>query len=129
MQNQDGWYIARDGQQVGPITEREMREFLRRGHLKSDDCVWRPGFDNWQRASDVGDLHVLRSPRKARAPAGIERTVQLGDVVPSADRSFQFQTEPPPVNRRARFGPLLQPLQYLSSALLLALRSHLRQAH
>jgi hypothetical protein len=56
MQDHDGWYIARDNQQIGPITAREMQEFIRRGHLKLNDHIWRPGFDNWRRASDVPGL-------------------------------------------------------------------------
>ena len=53
MQNHDDWYIARDEQQVGPLTGREMHEFVWRGHLRPDDLVWRSGFDDWQLAADL----------------------------------------------------------------------------
>jgi hypothetical protein len=53
MQDRDDWYIARDGQQAGPLTDRVMQEFVRGGYLNSEDLLWRPGFENWQRAGDI----------------------------------------------------------------------------
>lgn len=47
------WYIARDGQQHGPISETEMRLFVDNGHLKSTDLLWRPGFPDWRPAHTV----------------------------------------------------------------------------
>ncbi len=47
------WYIARDGQQHGPISETEMRLFVDNGHLKPTDLLWRPGFADWRAASEV----------------------------------------------------------------------------
>jgi hypothetical protein len=41
------WYIARDGNSHGPITEAEFAEFLRRGHLLPSDYVWCDGWDDW----------------------------------------------------------------------------------
>ena len=63
MQHQDNWYILRDAEQGGPLTDREMQEFVRAGHLHSEDLIWRPGFDNWQRAGDISVfLQLLPSP-------------------------------------------------------------------
>lgn len=41
------WYIARDGKQYGPLSDAEMGLFMRGGHLKPADLVWRPGFSDW----------------------------------------------------------------------------------
>ena len=63
MQDQDGWYIARNDEQAGPVSGREMQEFIRLGYLKSEDLIWRPGFDNRQRAGDISVfLQLLPSP-------------------------------------------------------------------
>jgi hypothetical protein len=63
MQNQGDWYIARNGEQGGPLTDREMQEFVRAGHLHSEDLIWRPGFDSWQRAGDISVfLQLLPNP-------------------------------------------------------------------
>lgn len=47
------WYIARDGQQHGPISDTEMRLFVENGHLRPADLLWRPGFADWRPASAV----------------------------------------------------------------------------
>jgi hypothetical protein len=82
MQNQDDWYIARDGEQGGPLTDREMQEFVRAGHLHSEDLIWRPGFDNWQRAGDISVfLQLLPSPPGEADPKllkTLERTEDSG---------------------------------------------------
>mgnify|MGYP002083340415 CR=1 FL=1 len=47
------WYIARDGQQHGPLTDVEMRLFVDGGHLRPTDLLWRPGFSDWRPAPQV----------------------------------------------------------------------------
>lgn len=55
------WYIAREGQQHGPLSDAEMRLFVDSGHLKSTDLVWNQEMTEWQPASTV-------FPPKAAAP-------------------------------------------------------------
>jgi hypothetical protein len=45
------WYIARDGQQFGPVSELEFGRLVESGHLKATDLVWREGFSEWRSAS------------------------------------------------------------------------------
>ncbi len=47
------WYIARDGNQHGPLTELEMKLFVDGGHLRPTDLIWRPGFEDWRPAQTV----------------------------------------------------------------------------
>ena len=47
------WYIARDGQQHGPLSQAELDKFVEFGHLKPTDLLWRAGFPDWRVASDV----------------------------------------------------------------------------
>jgi hypothetical protein len=68
MQDRDDWYIARDGRQVGPLSDRGMQVFARRGHLNSEDLVWRPGFDDWRRADDTVFLKLKPSPPEEEEP-------------------------------------------------------------
>src|SRR5262245_21320048 len=42
--SQTQWYIARDGQQFGPLSEAEMARFIELGHLQPSDLLWREGF-------------------------------------------------------------------------------------
>lgn len=41
------WFITRDGQQHGPITELEFRKLIELGHLKGTDFVWHEGAPDW----------------------------------------------------------------------------------
>ena len=50
------WYLARDGQQYGPLTDVEMQKFNELGHLKSTDLVWRKGFADWRPAGAVFEI-------------------------------------------------------------------------
>ena len=47
------WYIAREGQQHGPISDTEMRLFVDNGHLRQTDLLWRAGFSEWRPAATV----------------------------------------------------------------------------
>ncbi len=47
------WYLARDGQQHGPLTDPELRKFIELGHLLPTDLVWRAGFPEWKTASEI----------------------------------------------------------------------------
>jgi uncharacterized protein DUF4339 len=47
------WYLARDGQQFGPISEAEMAKFVELGHLQPTDLLWRDGFPDWRPAMVV----------------------------------------------------------------------------
>ncbi|MEO1205910.1 MAG: GYF domain-containing protein [Pseudomonadota bacterium] len=47
------WYVARDGQQHGPLSNAEMRLFVQGGHLKATDLIWKAGFPDWKPAPSV----------------------------------------------------------------------------
>ena len=55
------WYLARDGQQFGPLSDAEMKKFNELGHLQSTDLVWRKGFPDWRPAGEVFEI----APRSA----------------------------------------------------------------
>lgn len=41
------WFIARNGQQEGPLSEQAVRIFISSGQLKSEDPVWCQGMAEW----------------------------------------------------------------------------------
>jgi hypothetical protein len=47
------WYLARDGQQYGPLSETELGKFVELGHLQPTDLLWREGFPDWRPAMVV----------------------------------------------------------------------------
>ncbi len=55
------WYLAREGQQYGPLSDAELAKFIELGHLQPNDLLWREGFPDWRPAL------VLFPPRQAPA--------------------------------------------------------------
>jgi hypothetical protein len=47
------WFLARDGQQHGPISAAEMSKIIELGYLLPNDLVWRQGLADWQPAASV----------------------------------------------------------------------------
>ncbi|MDI9641382.1 SPFH domain-containing protein [Kamptonema cortianum] len=47
------WFIAVDGQQHGPYTAEQMKEFSGSGRLSKDSLVWSEGMAEWKKAGDV----------------------------------------------------------------------------
>lgn len=63
------WYLARDGQQHGPLSAAELDKFIELGHLKPTDLLWRAGFDDWRTATEVfPPLPPQQPPPSAPAP-------------------------------------------------------------
>ncbi len=50
------WYLTRGGEQLGPLTGRELSLFAEGGNFKPGDLVWTAGFDAWKPADDVFSL-------------------------------------------------------------------------
>lgn len=44
------WYLGRDGQQFGPLSDPELKKLVELGHLRPTDLVWREGFPDWRSA-------------------------------------------------------------------------------
>ena len=69
---QAGWHVVIDGQQVGPMTESDIKDRLRQGKINSDTLVWKEGFGDWTQLSAVPELtpllaRVTRHPAPAKA--------------------------------------------------------------
>ncbi len=63
------WFLARDGQQHGPINAAEMNKIIELGYLMPNDLVWRQGFSDWQPAESVFPPKSTPQPPLAASPA------------------------------------------------------------
>ncbi|MEO1265657.1 MAG: DUF4339 domain-containing protein, partial [Pseudomonadota bacterium] len=61
------WYLARDGQQFGPVSEDELRKLIELGHLRASDLVWHAGYAEWQPAQAAIDA-LKATPQPAAPP-------------------------------------------------------------
>ncbi len=62
------WHLVVEGDQVGPLTDVEVRARLTRGEISSENYVWKEGFSDWLRLLDVPEFADLG----AAAPLGSE---------------------------------------------------------
>src|SRR5262245_60346721 len=78
------WYLARDGQQFGPISEAEMAKVVELGHLQPTDLLWREGFPDWRPAMVVfppGGPALPRDPARSKTgPGDVRPADQLTNV-------------------------------------------------
>jgi hypothetical protein len=50
------WFFATDGQQHGPYSEDQFRDFIARGIVRPTTLVWGDGMSAWTQAGDVSGL-------------------------------------------------------------------------
>jgi hypothetical protein len=50
------WFFGSQGQQQGPYSEIQLREFIGRGTVTADTLVWSEGMTGWQKAGDISGL-------------------------------------------------------------------------
>ena len=55
--NEPVWYVAVDGgEQQGPYTTDQMREYLQAGNIIPDTYVWREGLEDWKLVSEIPEI-------------------------------------------------------------------------
>ena len=69
------WYLSRDGEQIGPLTDRELSLFAEGGNFRPGDLLWTAGLDTWKPAGAVFGLK-----QKSNGESG-------SDPAPAADES------------------------------------------
>jgi hypothetical protein len=63
------WYLARDGQQHGPVSDAELRKIVELGYLKPTDLVWRQGWADWKPATVVLPAPAAPYPPAPQSPS------------------------------------------------------------
>jgi hypothetical protein len=62
------WYYSKGEQQIGPVSDVEIRDLVARGTLTPNDDVWREGMADWQRAADIREPFAERPVAPPPAP-------------------------------------------------------------
>jgi predicted Zn finger-like uncharacterized protein len=94
------WHIVVDGEQVGPLTESEIKDRLRQGKVNSDTLVWKEGFADWTQFSAVPELtpllaRITQHPVAKPAPREPQRP-SAGRAAVSAPVAAAASDEPDP---------------------------------
>ncbi len=59
IQPQQFYYVMIDGQQVGPISEKELSNLIANKKVTKDSYVWKPGLTSWQPAEQIPEVLKL----------------------------------------------------------------------
>jgi GYF domain 2 len=78
------WYLARDGQQFGPISEAELAKLIELGHLQPNDLLWREGFPDWRPAMVVFPPRTPAARAAAQTGASAEQQPRQPSPGPAA---------------------------------------------
>ncbi len=101
------WYLARDGNQHGPVTDLEMQKIVELGHLRPADLVWRQGMPEWVQASAA----FPPVAQKAAAPAA-QPVQPQAQIQPVPHQPAQQASAPHPVQTAAAPQPQAQAYVY-----------------
>jgi hypothetical protein len=63
------WYLSRDGEQIGPLTDRELSLFAEGGNFRPGDLLWTAGLDTWKPAGAVFGLKDKSGGERVAEPA------------------------------------------------------------
>jgi hypothetical protein len=79
------WYLARGDKRWGPLADRELLLLAERGGLKTDDLLWRPGFQSWKPVREVCDAGGLIESRPTQAMSPAHGQTNQEDAAPVAE--------------------------------------------
>ena len=101
------WYYSANNQQLGPVSEEQLKSMARTGSLNSQTLVWKEGMGDWRALGEVAELAISLS-----APVMVERPTT---IMQSAQSTNPYSTPlaapitPQPV------APYQQPMPYINS--------------
>src|SRR5580704_15798615 len=64
----DQWYCSRNGKQVGPMSEAQLRQSAAVGKLQPTDLVWKQGMGEWTPAQKLKGLFPPAAPNPQLPP-------------------------------------------------------------
>jgi uncharacterized membrane protein len=97
------WFLSRDGQQHGPVSDQELAKLVALSRLLPTDYVWRQGFADWVVASAVPGLLDRANPTGPPPPPLAAHTLSAVDQ-PSARLSHAQSTGSPERSLRPMQG-------------------------
>jgi len=56
----ENWYYVHKGNRQGPVAVEVIQDLIKKDELKSEDYIWKKGFDNWKKIKDVPEILVSK---------------------------------------------------------------------
>lgn len=60
----DNWYYVQKGNRHGPVAVEVIEKMMANQELKSEDFVWKKGFENWKKIKDVPELQFKQEEKQ-----------------------------------------------------------------
>jgi hypothetical protein len=77
----DNWYYVQKGNRHGPVAQEVIEAMISKQELKTEDFVWKKGFENWKKIKEVSELQTVSAPPPAAefvppasAPVAVKET-------------------------------------------------------
>ena len=84
-----GWYVVVAGEQVGPLAKAAVLQHLAEGAIDDSSFVWRQGFDDWKKLSDVETFrHLVSAAPRAAEATGDDDATMMDDQLPDTVRAL-----------------------------------------
>lgn len=77
------WYIALDTEQIGPLSEQEVRDEVAAGSIVGDVPIWRDGMEGWEAIASLSEFSDIDFP-----PADPENSFDIADVAGDSVDAF-----------------------------------------
>ncbi len=82
------WYYSKNGTQLGPISEVELRSKIASGEISSTDMIWKDGMSDWLEAGKVEGFSIsapslTKTPPTSGTELGSPYTSPSFQVIPS----------------------------------------------
>jgi hypothetical protein len=107
------WYIAREGQKVGPFESSELRQLALMGFLQPTELVWTEGLSKWVEASSFpalfpqgGQKYWVHVNGQTRGPYSVEQLragLVAREFTLDAPACPENEKEWQPLNKRTEF--------------------------
>jgi len=80
------WFYAKDGQRTGPVSENNLKEFVRIGSVPTETLVWREGMEKWLPFTTVFPPQDLPP-----TPLQVQATCAVCDRIFSRDDLLRYE--------------------------------------
>lgn len=81
----DNWYYVQKGNRHGPVAVEVIQKMIADDELKTEDFVWKKGFENWKKIQDVSELEESDGPPAPAAPP------KVADMPTPAKKDLSFK--------------------------------------
>ena len=82
------WYYSQNNQQLGPVTEEELKSKARSGQLARTTLIWKEGMSDWKPLIDVPEISLaLHAPVAMPPPVSAAANVYVSPQ-PYAGQNF-----------------------------------------